>query len=215
MFRISCIFIFLSFAAYLSAQEVTITSKRKLPVQEKVIDIAIKQDGQFLLTQDNQMIELSKEGAVKSQGFDKLNDFNELKTGEFLPLNIDIDRYTYLAKGNSVYYGCISDGSLSSQIVKIDPKTCKETFFWYIKGIPSGMFYKDGNLWYLSNRGSLNSDRKFKSIIRSLDGKTGKKLLEIGDVSVVNAKGLSLDSEGVFTTYENESNSIVSFKIVE
>lgn len=215
MFRISCIFIFLSFAASLLAQEVNITSKRKLPVQKKVIEIVIKEKKQFLLTEDNQMIELSKEGAVRSQSSDKQSDFNELKIGESLPLNIDIDRYTYLTKGDSFYYGCIFDWSYSSRIVEIDPQTGKEEFFWYIKGIPSGMTYKDGKLWYLSNRGGQDSDKQYKSIIRSLDGKTSKKLLEITDVPVINAKGLSIDSDGVLTTYENESNSIVSFEITE
>jgi hypothetical protein len=215
MFRISCMFIFVSFAASLSAHEINITLKRKLPVQKKVIDIVAKEDRQFLLIEDNTMIELSKEGAVKSQSYAESKDFYELKTGETLPLNIDIDRYTYLTKGDSVYYGCIFDRSWSSRIVKIDPKTGEEKFFWYIKGIPSGMTYKDGKLWYLSNRGSVDSDKQYKSIIRSLDGKTSKKLLEITDVPVINAKGLSIDSDGVLTTYENELNSIVSFEITE
>lgn len=224
MFRISYILIFVSFAASLLAQEINIISKRNVSVQNKVTDLVVKGNSQFLLTKDNQTIELSKEGAVKLQSPSNQSDIYELKTGESLPLNIDISRYTYLTKGDSIYYGCIfiynmSSGaysiSMSSRIVKIDPQTGEEEFFWHLKGIPSGMFYKDGELWYLSNRGGVNSDRQFKSIIRSLDGETGKKLLEITDVPVINAKGLSIDSEGIFTTYENESNSIVSFELTD
>jgi hypothetical protein len=211
MSRISYIVILVSFTASLLAHDMNITSKRILPVQKKIIDIVIKEDKQILLTEDNEIVELSKEGAVKSQSFANSKDFYELKIGGSLPSNIDINRYTYLTKGDGIYYGCIFDWSWSSRIVKIDPQTGKEEFFWYLKGIPSGMFYKNGNLWYLSNRGLPGS----LSIIRKINGNTGLKSLEIGDVPIVNAKGLSIDDEGVFTTYENESNSLVRFKITE
>jgi hypothetical protein len=215
MFRISYIVILISFAASLSAQEANIISKRNVPVQKKVTDLVAKGNSQFLLTEDNQMIELSKEGAVKLQISSNQNDICALKSGEPLPSNINVDNYTYLTKGDGIYYGCIFDWSYSSRIVKIDPKSGEEEFFWYIKGIPSGMTYKDGKLWYLSNRGGPNSDKQFKSILRSLDGKTSKRLMEITDVPVINAKGLSIDSDGILTTYENESNAIVSFEITE
>lgn len=211
MFRISCILIFVSFAASVLAQDINITSKRKLPVQKKIIDIVIKEDRQFLLTEDNEIVKLNDEGAVSSQSSDKLKDFYELKTGGSLPSNIDINRYTYLTKGDSVYYGCIFDRSLSSRIVKIDLKTGEEELFRYLIGIPSGMTYKNGTLWYLLKR----SDPKSSAVITSYNGKTGKKLTKLILVPLSNANGLTIDAEGIFTSYENESNSIVNFRITE
>lgn len=209
MFRISCIVIFVSFAASLLAQEVNIISKRKLPVQKRVIDIVVKEEKQFLLTEDSEMVELNKKGTVSSQSSNKLNDFYELKIGESLPFNIDINRYTYLTKGDGVYYGCIFDWTYSSRIVKIDPQTGKESFLCYLKGIPSGMFYAEGKLWYLSNRNTKGSE----SILRSYDGEKGEILLLIKDVSILDAKGLSIGDNGVFATYENESHSLIRFQI--
>jgi len=53
-----------------------------------------------------------------------------------------------------------------------------------------------------------------ESILRSLDEETSKILLEIVDILVTDAKGLSIDADNIFTTYENESHSLIRFRII-
>jgi len=53
-----------------------------------------------------------------------------------------------------------------------------------------------------------------ESLLRSLDGETGNTLLKISDIPVIDAKGLSIDAGNIFTSYENESHSLIRFKII-
>ena len=210
MFRISYLFIFFSVLTSVLAEEIKITSKKQLPVDKKVVDIVIKDGKQFLLTLDKEAIQLTPEGSLSGEKSVTLQSFSDFKI-EKNTINrnkIDINRYTYLTKGNGIYYGCLFDWSMSSQIVKIDPGSGEEKFFCWLKGIPSGMFYKDGKLWYLSNRSKPNSE----SIIRAYDGKTGEMLFE-PDIPVLNAKGLYVSDDETISTYENCTNSLVEFKI--
>ena len=71
--------------------------------------------------------------------------------------------------------------------------------------------YKDGKLWYLSNRSKPNSE----SIIRAYDGKTGMILFLGPELPVLNAKGLYVSDDGILSTYENCTNSLIEFKIEE
>ena len=210
MFRISYIFIFLFLSTSVLAEEIKITSRKQLPVDKKVIDIVISDGKQFLLTLDKEVLQLTPEGSLSLEKSVTLQSFSDFKI-EKNTINknkIDIDRYTYLTKGNGVYYGCLFDWSMSSKIVKIDPKSGKEEFFCWLKGIPSGMFYKDGKLWYLSNRSKPDSE----SIIRAYDEKTGEMLFE-PDLPVLNAKGLYVSDDGTISTYENCTNTLVEFEI--
>ena len=100
---------------------------------------------------------------------------------------------------------------MSSKIVKIDPKSGKEEFFCWLKGIPSGMFYKDSKLWYLSNRNTPGSE----SIIRAYDEETGKIVIFGPHVPVLDAKGLYVSDDGTISTYENCTNSLIEFEIEE
>ena len=209
MFRISYLFMFFSVLTSVLAEEIKITSKKQLPVDEEVVDIVVSDGKQFLLTLEKEAIELEPQGTVSLQNSVQLQSFSELKIEKNTKNKIDIDRYTYLTKGNGVYYGCLFDWSMSSKIVKIDPKTGKEEFFCWLKGIPSGMFYKDGKLWYLSNRNTPDSE----SIIRAYDGKTGKIVIFGPHLPVLDARGLYVSDDGIISTYENCTNSLVEFKV--
>jgi hypothetical protein len=204
---------FFSVLTSVLAEEIKITSKKQLPVDKKVIDIVINDGKQFLLTLDKEAIELTPEGSLSLEKSVTLQGFSDLKI-EKNSINknkIDIDRYTYLTKGDGVYYGCLFDWSMSSKIVKIDPKTGEEKFFCWLKGIPSGMFYKEGKLWYLSNRNTPGSE----SIIRAYDEETGKIVVFGPHVPVLDAKGLYLSDDGTISTYENCTNSLIEFEIEE
>ena len=133
MFRISYLFMFFSVLASVLAEEIRITSKKQLPVDKKVVDIVVSNGKQFLLTLDKEAIELNPEGSLSGERSVSFQSFSEFKIEKSKQNKIDIDRYTYLAKGDGVYYGCLFDWSMSSKIVKIDPKTGKEEFFCYTK----------------------------------------------------------------------------------
>lgn len=209
MFKNIIIGFVLCFATVLFAQEAVVISRNNIPTEKDIVDLLIEKNQQFLLTKEGNILEITDRQITigpKSQS----KEFYERKIKGVLPQNFDINRYKYLTKGNGIYYGCIFDWSYSSRIVKIDPTTGKEDFFCYLKGIPSGMFFIDGKLWYLSNRNELES----KSILRSYDERNATILLEI-DIPILNAKGLSIDDEGNFITYENQSNSLIQFRIKE
>jgi hypothetical protein len=184
-------------------------SRDTIQTEEEIFDILIEEDRRLLLTVDGDILEVLENGETSMFDTNNIKRFYETKLNDTLPKDYDFEYYSYFCRGDNVYYACYFDWGYSSRVVKIDPQTGGEDFFWYIKGIPSGMFYENGRLWYLSNRGLPES----MSIIRCLDGETSQKLLEM-DVPVVNAKGLSIDADRIFTTYENESHSFVRFRIL-
>jgi hypothetical protein len=185
-------------------------SSDTIQTEERISDILIEEDRRLLLTENGDILDVSDNGETSVFDTNNIKRFYEMKLNDILTKDYDFEYYSYFCKGDNIYYACYFDWSWSSRIVKIDPETEEEEFFWYLKGIPSGTFYKDGRLWYLSNRGLPGA----MSILRSLDGETSSKLLEMGYIPVVNAKGLSIDSEDVFTTYENDSHSFVRFRII-
>jgi hypothetical protein len=185
-------------------------SSDTIQTDEQISNILIEEDRRLLLTANGDILEVSDNGETSVFDTNNIKRFYEMKLNDTLQKDYDFNYYSHFCKGDDIYYACYFDYSLSSRIVKIDPETGDEDFFWYLKGIPSGTFYKNGRLWYLSNRSLPGA----MSILRSLNGETSMKLLEMGDIPIVNAKGLSIDSEDVFTTYENESHSFVRFRII-
>ncbi len=187
-------------------------SSDTIQTEEEISDILIEGDSRLLLTVDGDILELSDNGETSVFDTNNFERFYEMKVNGTLPLDYDYEYYKYFCKGDNIYYACYFDWSYSSRIMKIDPQTGEEDFFWYIKGIPSGTFYKNEMLWYLSNRGGGSSG--MESILRSLNGETSEMLLAIYDILVTDAKGLSIDADNIFTTYENESHSLIRFKII-
>jgi hypothetical protein len=180
-----------------------------IQTEEKISDILIEGDSCLLLTADGDILEVSDNGETSVFDTNNIKGFYEMKLNDTLPKDYDFEYYSHFCEGDNIYYACYFDHSLSSRIVKIDPQTGEEDFFWHIKGIPSGTFYKDENLWYLSNRGGGKM-----SILRRLDVETSKILSEIDDILVLDAKGLSIDADNIFTAYENESHSLIRFRII-
>jgi hypothetical protein len=187
-------------------------SSDTVQTEEEIFDILIEGDSCLLLTANGDILEVSNNGETSVFDINNFERFYEMKVNGTLPLDYNYEYYKYFCEGDNIYYACYFDWSMSSRIVKIDPQTGEEEFFWYIKGIPSGTFYKNGKLWYLSNRGGGSSG--LESILRSLDGETSKTLLAIYDILVLDAKGLSIDADNIFTTYENESHSLIRFRII-
>lgn len=187
-------------------------SSDTIQTEEEISDILIEGDSCLLLTADGDILEVSDNGETSVFDTNNIKGFYEMKVNGTLPMDYDFDYYMYFCRGDNIYYACYFDWSYSSRIVKINPQSGEEEFFWYLKGIPGGTFYKNGKLWYLSNRGGGSSG--MMSILRSLDGETGNTLLEITKIHVLDAKGLSIDADNIFTTYENESHSLIRFKII-
>ena len=197
----------LCFTTVLFAQEIAVISRNNIPAEKDIVDLLMEKNQQLLLNKEGNILEIT-DGKITIGKKNQLKEFYKRKIKGALPQNFDINRYKYLTKGNGIYYGCIFDWSYSSRIVKIDPITGKEDFFCYLKGIPSGMFFINGELWYLSNRSKPLS----KSIIRSYDERNAGILLEM-DIPILDAKGLSIDDVSNFSTYENQSNSLIRFRI--
>jgi len=185
-------------------------SRDTIQTEEQIFDILIEEDRRFLLTVDGDILEVLNNGETSVFDTNNIKRFYETKLSDTLPKDYDFEYYMYFCEGDNVYYACYFDWSYSSRIVKISPQTGQEDFFRYIIGIPSGTFYKNERLWYLSNRGSSGS----MSILRSLDGETGTILFDLFDIPVLDAKGLSINADNIFTTYENESHSFVRFRII-
>ncbi len=184
-------------------------SSDTIQTDEEIFDILIEGDSCFLLTVDGDILEVSDNGETSVFDTNNIKGFYETKLNGTLPKDYDFEYYMYFCEGDNIYYACYFDWSWSSRIIKIDPQTGDEDFFRYLTGIPSGTFYKNGTLWYLGNRGGLG-----RSIIRSFDGETGTILFGLYDVLVLDAKGLSIDEDNIFTTYENESHSLIRFRII-
>ena len=187
-------------------------SSDTIQTEEEIYDILIERDSCLLLTVDGDILEVLDNGETSVFDTNNIKGFYEMKVKGTLPLDYDFEYYSHFCESDNFYYACYSDGSFSSRIVRIDPMTGDEAFFRYLTGIPSGMIYKDGTLWYLSNRGEGSSG--MTSIIRNYDGITGAPLLSMTEISVLDAKGLSINTNGIITTYENESHSFVSFRII-
>ncbi len=187
-------------------------SRDTIQTAEEIYDILIQGDSCLLLTKDGDIIEVSDNGETSVFDTNNIKRFYEMKLNDTLPKDYDFQYYSHFCRGDNIYYACYFDYSWSSRIVKIDPQTGNEDFFQYLVGIPSGTFYKEGTLWYLSNRGGGSSG--LTSVIRNYDGGTGNKLLEITEIPILDAKGLSIDANDIITTYENQSHSFVRFRII-
>jgi flagellar hook assembly protein FlgD len=72
------------------------------------------------------------------------------------------------------------------------------------------MYSDGGELWYLSNNG--NGTQLMESVIECYIQSSPLTTNEVV-INVLDAKGLYVDSEGVFTTYENNSNTLIGFTI--
>jgi hypothetical protein len=70
------------------------------------------------------------------------------------------------------------------------------------------MFFIDNRLWYLGNR--TPGPGRSRIISYNLDDKS---IIFYLDFSILDAKGLSIDEDDIFTTYENNSHSLISFRI--
>lgn len=207
MLNIFLMIFMLCLTTVLSAQEISIISKENVPTEKEIVDLLMEKNERFLLTEDGNIITINY-GQIIISPKNQFMEFYKRKINSDLPQNFDLDHYRYFTKGNSLYFVCIFDWSYSSRIVKINPITNIEEFFCYLKGIPSGMCFADGKLWYLSNRNKTMS----KSILRSYDERDSSIILEM-DIPILDAKGLTIDEKGNFITYENQSKSIIIFRI--
>lgn len=194
----------------LSAQEYVFVSSDTIQTVEKIIDIIIDENQRLLLTEEGDILEIEENGQVRVIDTNNKKGFYELKIKGSLPRDYDMDLYQYFCRGDTSYYACYWDWSYSSRIVEIDTLTGDEVMFCYLTGIPSGMVGIDGNLWYLSNRG--NGISLLNSRVRCYNEVNGCIPL-VFDVPVLDAKGLSIDGNAVFTTYENHSHSLICFRL--
>ena len=126
------------------AQEISIISKETVPTEKEIVDLLIEGNKKVLLTNEGSIIEII-DGQLIVGPKDQFKKFYDRKTKSDLPQDFDLDRYKFLTSGDGVYYGCIFDWSYSSRIVKVDPLSGKEEFFCYLKGIPGGMFFANGD----------------------------------------------------------------------
>jgi len=177
-----------------------------------IVDFTMEQNITYLLTSENNVYEMSSSDEATLIKINNRKTYYKLKLKEFLTDNIGVNRYVILCKGDSMCYGIISPGltdstiSYSSRFVRINPYTGDEEFLNYIEGYPAGLFISGDKMWYISNRITLSS------ILRSYDKYSGKMLEKI-ITPIYDARGLSIDEDGNFTTYEKSSNSFIKFKI--
>jgi hypothetical protein len=208
MSKIPSIIFLLFVSTVLFAQEVEIISKEVIPVEKEVVDLFVATNSTFLLTKEGEILEFTSDRRVTVIGTNGLEAFYELKVNTKFQKDFDVNSYLYLIKFQNSYYACFYDGSYSSRIVKINPSTFKEDFFCFLEFKPSGMYPFDGKLWYLGNR--TPGPGRSRIICYDINDKS---LLFFSDVSILDAKGLAIDDKGVFTTYENQSHSLIKFKI--
>jgi hypothetical protein len=185
-------------------------SSDTIQTEEQIFDILIEEDRRLLLTVDGDILEVSDNGETSVFDTNNIKRFYEMKLNDTLRKDYDFEYYSHFCKGDNIYYACYFDWSWSSRIVKIDPQTGQENMLCYLIGLPSGTAYKDGKLWYLCQR----TDPLSSGIITCYDGETGGSLTHLIAVPLSKAKGLSIDAENIFTTYENASHSFVRFRII-
>jgi len=196
----------------LLSQEYVFVSRDTVQTEEEIVDILIEEDQQFLLTAEGDILEIIEDGQTAVVETNNKKAFYEMKIDTVLHENYDLDVFQYFCRGDSVYYACYFDWSYSSSIYKIYPEkdpeeyigVTEEAWFCYITGIPGGLCISNGRVWYLGN-----------NRIICYNEKSSFPYLFFLDVPISGAKGLSVDSDSIFTTFENQSHSLVRFRIEE
>lgn len=184
------------------SQEYKLIEKVETIINKNIIGLITSDDQLFFETIGGKIIDNKSQKEIEIS-------LSKLKYDNLKNKNIDLRKFKYISEVNGTIIGCIYDSTYASRFVKIDPSNGKETFFSYVKGIPSGMCSYNNKLWYLSNKSGKNAD----SILRSYSLENFQIETEI--VIPINcAKGLAF-KDGSFITYENISKSVVFFSIKE
>jgi len=204
MYKTSLIALMLFFSTTLWAQQVEIISKQKISSDKKVIDLFVENNETILLTEEGEVLKVTTDGLVNRSKINGVKSFYEAKVNNTLPKNFDINRFSYLTRGNGIYYACFFDWSYSSSIIKIDALTGEETFFRYIVGTPGGLFISNGKVWYLGSN----------HIICYNENITNPSLYLFNiKTPLMDAKGLCIDEKGLYVTFENQTHSLIRFKV--
>ncbi|MFH0896008.1 MAG: hypothetical protein V2A54_16365 [Bacteroidota bacterium] len=103
-----------------------------------------------------------------------------------------------ITAGNSVSY--------SSAIVFVD-NSGNEKIFDYIEGVPSGLFEKDGKLYYVLSK-NVKGENGFLKVYDIMT----KSNAGIEEIPVVDPVGISIDTEGNFYSYSSFTNEIIKFR---
>lgn len=213
----------------IAAQEYNYKIVRKIKIDIKNVN-EIKFDGNnfYILSEEKKLFTLNKNGEIvnlrnvtnikgisrgKKNNIYFLNNEKSIineKDNSYLIKSMNKNKQKWdqklLCSDGTNFYTCILQG-YSSRIVKINAKTGEEEFFTYLQGIPTGLHYKDGYLWYLYNKCKPNRNGVLLRYIVS-----GKKIPIKEVIPVKDPKGLDIDNENNIYTYSSKTREIIKLK---
>ncbi len=191
----------------------------KLP--SNAIDIRVKKQRVYYLNDNYELISVDKNGKNKIigsniTGFEvdennvvvnknsKLKRVLDLQVDKNLPAfksyhydergTINIPICDFLTRNENMETIAIIGEGYSKRLVKINNNGDNE-FIRYIQGIPAGLVYKNGKVWYLYNKSKKNKN----AILQSINVLSGS-IISDEELPVKDALGLDVDeNEDVFT----------------
>ena len=193
---------------------------------ENVKDFKLGNESFYFLLENDSLIIINTTGTRKNVQYVNKKNGIEVSGSKIISISSNSPRTTYLKNESSPiktqakfitsyqngYFTCKITGnsnkiSYNSLIVFVDSEG-NETPLSYIQGNPSGIFQKDGKLYFLTKKSSASKNGLL--ITYNLDN---NKIESENTIPVTNPVGLSIDNSGVVYTYSIYSNEVIKLKI--
>jgi hypothetical protein len=169
----------------------------------------------LLINGDGSITKISYEGKILSDKKDTMNIKIHLSDDE----KEEYETW-FLASDGRNYYTClfffpINDRttlSYSSQTIWFDESLEPQRFKFFV-GIPNGLFYKDGKLFYISGGDPWTPCRsKDKLRLMVYDTSNNKELIKTLDIPIECPAGIYLDENGYYFTYSKYTKEVIKMK---